>query len=103
MPSSNKIQVYLPARVLEELKKLAVEQNRSASNLAATYVIQAIEADPQPSYSEAIALLKTLARGEIPSDAAIILAAHEIDDIEPEQLFDLRDRLFKKGKQSNGV
>jgi hypothetical protein len=103
MPSSNKIQVYLPANILEELKKIAVDQNRSASNLAATYVIQAIEAKPQPDYAEAIALLKTLAKGEIPSDASIILAAHEIDDIEPEHLFELRDRLFKKGKQSNGV
>jgi hypothetical protein len=103
MPSSNKIQVYLPANVLEKLKKAAIEQNRSASNLAATYVIQAIEAEPPPSYSEVIALLKTLARGEIPSDASIILAAHEIDDIEPEQLFDLRDRLVNKGKQPNGA
>lgn len=103
MPSSNKIQVYLPAEVLEKLKKQATKQNRSASNLAATFVIQAIEADQQPSYAETIALLKTLAKGEKPSDAAIILAAHELEDVEPEQLFDLRDRLFKKGKQPNGV
>jgi hypothetical protein len=103
MPSRNKIQVYLPPEILEILKQQAAKQNRSASNLAATFVIQAIEAEPQPSYSETIALIKALARGEPPSDAAVILAAHELDDVEPEQLFELRDRLFKKGKQPNGA
>ncbi len=100
MPSSNKIQVYLPIEILEKLKNEAAKQNRSASNLAASLVIQAIST---PKYEVAIEVLKTLAKGEAPSDASIILAAHEVDDIEPEELFDLRDRLFKKGKQPNGL
>jgi len=100
MPSSNKIQVYLPVDILEKLKSEAAKQNRSASNLAASLVIQAINT---PNYEQAIELLKTLAKGESPSDAAIILAAHEVDELEPEELFDLRDRLSKKGKQPNGI
>jgi metal-responsive CopG/Arc/MetJ family transcriptional regulator len=102
MPSNNKIQVYLPAEILERLKNMAKKQNRSASNLAATFVIQSIEAEEQNNYEEAIALIKALASHTKPSDATLILAAHELD-IEPDLLFQLRDRLFKKGKQSNGI
>lgn len=102
MPSTNKIQVYLPGEILERLKSMAKKQNRSASNLAATFVIQCIEEEEQNNYEETIALVRTLASDTKPSDATIILAAHELN-IEPDLLFQLRDRLFKKGKQSNGI
>jgi hypothetical protein len=104
MPSTNKIQVYLPVEILEKLKGMAVKQNRSASNLAATYVIQSIEAEEglgENTFTEAIALIKALAENTSPSDATVILAANELD-IEPDLLFQLRDRLFKRGKQPNG-
>lgn len=99
MPSNTRIQVYLPPEIFEQLKEMARKQNRSASNLAASFVIQQID---QPSYDEAIAFIAALASDTKPSDANIILAAHELD-IEPESLFKIRDRLFKEGKQPNGV
>jgi hypothetical protein len=99
MPSNTRIQVYLPPEIFEQLKEMAKKQNRSASNLAASFVIQQME---QPSYDEAIAFITNLASDTPPSDANIILAAHELD-IEPSLLFYLRDRLFKKGKQTNGA
>jgi hypothetical protein len=99
MPSNTRIQVYLPPEIFEQLKEMAKKQNRSASNLAASFVIQQID---QPSYEEAIALITALASDTKPTDANIILAAHELN-IEPESLFQLRDRLFKKGKQPNGA
>jgi hypothetical protein len=98
MPSSNKIQVYLPVEVLEKLKSMSAAQRRSASNLAAALIIETLET---PGCKEAIAMLKGLANGDYPSDADIILTAHELD-IEPEKLFNLRDRLTSKGKQPNG-
>jgi predicted DNA-binding protein len=99
MPSTNKIQVYLPAEVLERLKTMAKKQNRSASNLAATFVIQCIEKEDeeQTNYDEATSLIKALASDTRPTDANIVLAAHELS-IESESLFKLRDRLFKEGK-----
>lgn len=102
MPSNNKIQVYLPAEILERLKNMAKKQNRSASNLAATFVIQSIEKEEgdQNNYDETIAFITALAGDTKPTDANIILAAHELN-IEPESLFKLRDRLFKEGKQPN--
>jgi metal-responsive CopG/Arc/MetJ family transcriptional regulator len=104
MPSNNKIQVYLPGEILERLKNMAKKQNRSASNLAASFVIQSIEREEgdQNNYDEAIALIAALASNTKPTDANVILAAHELN-IEPESLFQIRDRLFKEGKQPNGV
>ncbi len=99
MPSPHRITVYLPQDKLEELKQRAENQRRSASNLAAAIILEALET---PNYVEAIALITALASDTKPTDANIILAAHELN-IEPESLFQLRDRLFKKGKQPNGA
>lgn len=99
MPSPHRITVYLPQEKLGELKQKAESQRRSASNLAAAIILESLET---PDYVEAIEFIKKLATDTPPTDATVILAAHELD-IEPNLLFDLRDRLFKKGKQSNGV
>ncbi len=99
MPSPHRITVYLPQEKLDELKQKAENQRRSASNLAAAIILEALET---PDYVEAIEFIKKIASDTPPTDATIILAAHELD-IEPELLFKLRDRLFKKGKQPNGV
>lgn len=96
MPSNTRIQVYLPPEIFEQLKEMARKQNRSASNLAASFVIQQIERLEQPSYDEVIALIKNLASGTKPSDANLVLAAHELN-IESKSLFELRDQLFKEG------
>jgi hypothetical protein len=100
MPSPHRITVYLPPEKLEELRQKAEKQRRSASNLAAALILESLE-NPS-SYAEAITLLKALASGESPTDANVILAAHELD-IDPDTLFQIRDRLFKKGKQTNGT
>ena len=99
MPSNHRITVYLPPDKLEELKSRADSQRRSASNLAAAIILEALET---PTYTEAIEFIKKLAADMPPTDANVILAAHELD-IEPTLLFNLRDRLFKKGKQPNGA
>ncbi len=91
--------MYLPADKLEELKHKAEKQRRSASNLAAAIILEALET---PDYVEAIEFIKNLATDTSPSDANVILTAHELD-IEPDLLFQLRDRLFRKGKQRNGA
>jgi hypothetical protein len=100
MPSPHRITVYLPPEKLDELRQKAEKQRRSASNLAASLILESLE-NPS-SYAEAITLLKALASGESPTDANVILAAHELD-IDPDTLFQIRDRLFKKGKQTNGT
>jgi hypothetical protein len=97
MPSPHRVTVYLPQDKLEELKQKADKQRRSASNLAAAIILEALET---PDYVKAIEFLKKLATATDPDDANTILAAHELD-IEPDLLFQLRDRLFKKRKQSN--
>jgi hypothetical protein len=99
MPSPHRITVYLPEDKLEELKQKAESQRRSASNLAAAIILESLET---PNYIEAIEFIKKLASDSPPTDANVILAAHELD-IEPALLFHLRDRLFKKGKQPNGI
>jgi hypothetical protein len=99
MPSTHRVTVYLPPDKLEELKQRASKQRRSASNLAAALILEALET---PDYIEAIEFIKKLAADTAPDDANVILTAHELD-IEPDLLFQLRDRLFKKGKQPNGA
>ncbi len=99
MPSPHLVTVYLPPDKLEELKQRADKQRRSASNLAAAIILEALET---PDYVEAIEFIKKLAADTPPNDANVILAAHELD-IEPDLLFQVRDRLFKKGKQPNGA
>ncbi len=99
MPSPHRVTVYLPPDKLEELKQRADKQRRSASNLAAAIILEALET---PDYVEAIEFIKKLAADTPPNDANVILAAHELD-IEPDLLFQVRDRLFKKGKQPNGA
>ena len=99
MPSTHRVTVYLPPDKLEELKQRASKQRRSASNLAAALILEALET---PDYIEAIEFIKKLAADTAPDDANVIIPAHELD-IEPDLLFQLRDRLFKKGKQPNGA
>lgn len=99
MPSPHRITVYLPPEKLDELRQKAEKQRRSASNFAAALILESLE---NPSNGEAFAFIKALASKEPPNDATVILAAHELD-IDPDALFQIRDRLFKKGKQTNGT
>ncbi|HEY9671313.1 MAG TPA: hypothetical protein V6D11_07710 [Waterburya sp.] len=43
MPSRSRIMVYLPEEPLNKLKEWAKQENRPASNLAATVLLKAIE------------------------------------------------------------
>jgi hypothetical protein len=101
MPSPNRIQVYLPPEIFKQLKDMAEKQNRSASNLAASFIIRTVETE-STSYPETINFVEALANDTKPSDANLILTANELN-LEPELLFKLRDRLFKKGKQSADI
>lgn len=90
--------VTMSPDIFDKLKDKADKERRTVSNLAAALILNGLEED---DYSEAIALIKALAENTSPSDATVILAANELD-IEPDLLFQLRDRLFKRGKQPNG-
>lgn len=97
MPSPHRITVYLPPEQLDILKQKADEQRRSASNLAAALILESLET---PGYKESITFLKTLAKGEYPSDATIILAAQELGDIESDLLFKLRSQVVGKANDN---
>jgi hypothetical protein len=115
MPRQPRIYYILSEESLGKLKALAESEGRSLSNLTGRFVEAALanaglkEAtfpvhalDPSDQMEDVIRFLRKLAEGDRPSDSDCILAAHDAG-IQEEHLIQLRDRLFAKEKNGNGI
>jgi hypothetical protein len=110
MPRQPRIYYILSEENLGKLKALAESEGRSLSNLTGRFVeaaliqssIPAVEPGQLDQTEEVIRFLRKLAQSDRPSDSDCILAAHDAG-IQEEDLIQLRDRLFTKEKNGNGI